>query len=202
MPGTRIAPPSTYRNSSRMIVGCRSEMNISCGVRMIRSRLRLVIPLTSRSASLRLSGTGRGAGCWVVSSVILCPCSCRGFAAARAGRVAGEREEDVIERGPPDPQVLKRHATVIEHPPGRDQLAGPALNRHADLVQLRVEPGRGAAEAGDERGGLLQVGPAAHPDLQHIAAKLALELIGRALGRDAAGVQDDDLVGQVLGFLH
>src|ERR1039458_4630416 len=57
--------------------------------------------------------------------------------------------------------------------------------------EIRCEPGRGAAEAGDERGGLLQVGPAAHPDLQHIAAKLALELIGRALGRDAAGVQED-----------
>jgi hypothetical protein len=104
-----------------MIVGCRTETNSSCGVRRIRSRLRLVMPPTSRSAS---------------------------------------------------------------------------------LVQLGIEPGRAAADGRDQRRRLAQVCPVGHPDLEHVASEAVLEPVGRALGDDAPGVQDDDPAGQVLGLIH
>jgi hypothetical protein len=40
-----------------MMVGWTIDMNSSWGVRMMRSRLRLVMPAMSRTASLRVSGT-------------------------------------------------------------------------------------------------------------------------------------------------
>ena len=40
-----------------MIVGWTTDMNSSWGVRMIRSRLRRVMPPMSRTASLKVSGT-------------------------------------------------------------------------------------------------------------------------------------------------
>ena len=55
-----------------MMVGWTIDMNISCGVRMIRSRLRLVMPWMSRMASLSGSGAAWAAGCLIATSVMGC----------------------------------------------------------------------------------------------------------------------------------
>ena len=53
-----------------MIAGWTIDMTISWGVRMIPSRLRLVMPRMSRTASLRVSGTAWAAGCLTATVVI------------------------------------------------------------------------------------------------------------------------------------
>src|ERR1039458_3823014 len=97
-----------------MIVGWRIDTNSNCGVRMIRRRLRLVMPLMSRTASLTVSGTGRVAGFWIVRSVIDCTCSGRGSVVARAGRVTGERQKDVVERRSPDTQGDRKKIAQVK----------------------------------------------------------------------------------------
>ena len=52
-----------------MMVGWTTDMNSSWGVRMIRSRLRLVMPPMSRTASLRVSGTAWAVGCLIATLV-------------------------------------------------------------------------------------------------------------------------------------
>jgi len=44
--------------------------------------------------------------------------------------------------------------------------------------------------------------PSRHADLQALAAELGLELVGGALGDHAAVVDDDDVVGELVGLLE
>ena len=117
-------------------------------------------------------------------------------------RVPGERQEHVVERGPPDPEVIEGDAAVVERPTGGDEHLRTALDGETDLFEVDVEAGRRAAERGHQCGGPLEIGRVGDPDLEDVTAELVLELIRRSLGNDATGVEHDDPVRQVLCFVH
>jgi hypothetical protein len=114
--------------------------------------------------------------------------------------VAGQAEEDVVEAGPLEPDVVEldgglfqagRDAGQRGHPLGR---GGDAARVVVDVDLTDVGPHQlsrgvdlGAAADGDDEAGL---------------AGLVLQLQRGALGDDPAVVDDDDAVGQLVGLVE
>ena len=70
------------------------------------------------------------------------------------------------------------------------------------LAGLGVHLRGAAAEVGHQLGGADGGVGGGQAELEAVAADLCLELIGGAVGEDAAAVDDHDLVGELVGFLQ
>ena len=116
--------------------------------------------------------------------------------------LAGDGQEDVVERRTPDPQVVKGDVLRLE--PAADgqqeRRAGPGGD--ADRLVVAVGVGRGPAQLAQQDGRPVEVTGVADPGLEHVTAQLVLQLVGGAVGDDRSEVEDDDPVRQALGLLH
>src|SRR6266571_1724338 len=146
----------------------------SCGVRRNFRIPRLAIP--SELAHRPADGWMVGAKVVVVTSVSL-------------SALAGQCKEDFVEGRGAQPDVVDGGTGRVQQLEGVPKPVGARLDRHADaaggLLDLRLAVIE-AAQGGGHRG---QVGPVAHVDLDDIAARLLLELGGRA-GRNCTAVVD------------
>src|SRR5437868_4417898 len=131
--GNGIAPPKTNANSSTNMIDCITAKIASSGIRGTRLRLRPAMIRPSRTSCLMPPvGFGRVS----VSLVMLPPClswrrGCRYFSC-----VPGKRQEDVVERGPPQTEVVDGESRVVKHAADLHQLlhAAVAGQRDAALV--------------------------------------------------------------------
>ena len=117
--------------------------------------------------------------------------------------VAGEGQEDIVERGPAQADVVD-----VRSPPRRSRARpgrAPRRRRWSATVRRRVcsstvtSPWQSRDRISVARLDLVAV---ADDDLDALAADLRLELVGRPAGDDLAVVDDGDRVGELVGLLE
>ena len=120
----------------------------------------------------------------------------------RIGATPGELEEHVVERRPPQPDVVDHDTGVRQHPGHLGERRHPVGDRGADPAVLLLARGLGAGRPSDQVDHRAHVGALGHDDVDAVAADAGLELGGRALGDDPSGVDDDDAVGELVGLVE
>jgi hypothetical protein len=117
------------------------------------------------------------------------------------GRWAGEGEEDLIQRGSPQRDVLDRDAAVVQGPHGLQQPAGAVIDRHRRSVAGEVDLGV-TADGGQHAGRALEGVGVTHVHLEHVLAGQGLQRRRGAGGDHLAVVDDDDVGGELIGLLQ
>src|SRR6266540_3772192 len=178
---------------------------MSCGV---RTNLRTVRRATAialgqnPAPALRWACTVPGGEMVVTDvSVIGFPFGSGGLGAGGVGRLAGEGEEHLVQRGPPQRDVLDRHADAVQGTHGLHQPAGPVLHRNRRPVHGEVGPGI-AADGGQHRSHLRERRGVADVDLDHVIAGAGLQLRRCAGGDHRAVVDDDDVRREPIGLVE
>ena len=114
--------------------------------------------------------------------------------------MAGERQEDVVQGGPAQPEVVDAHAHLVEPADRLDDRPGaPADGQaHGVLIDARRLVGHRLQrpDGGGDRAGIGEM------DLEALAADAILELVGRPLGDHAAAVDHRDRIGQAVGLFE
>src|SRR6266516_7793129 len=108
------------------------------------------------------------------------------------GRVAGECEEDVVERGAAEGGVLELDVGGVEASQGVDQRCGAVFGREREPVAVGVPMGGAVGDRSQRLDRLLGGGVVAQAEVDHVGAELGLELVRGSFGDDAAAVDDDD----------
>ena len=127
--------------------------------------------------------------------------ACSSSSAASA-RVAGQRQEHVVERRAPQRDVVDADAAPrrAAAPPRRSLplrwRSGTRSDVRPRATARSSDIGASAATAAVACAAVVQ------PDLEALAADAVLELVGRALGDDAAVVDDRDPVGEAVGLVE
>ena len=115
------------------------------------------------------------------------------------GRLAGQGEEDVVERGDADRDVVHADPGLIE-PAHRLRDRPSALgDRHAHktVVADGLSPASAASALSPSRPGSRR-----EVSLDALSADLALELLGRASGDHRAVIDDDDAIREAVGLVE
>src|SRR6266496_1938425 len=118
------------------------------------------------------------------------------------GRVAGECEEDVVERGAAQGGVLEFDVGGVEAAQGVDQRAGAVFGREREPVAVDVPVGGAVGERSQRLDRLIGGGIVAQAEVDHVGAELGLELVRGSFGDDAAAVDDDDRGGEPVDLLE
>ena len=120
----------------------------------------------------------------------------------RIGATPGELEEHIVERRPPQADVVDHDTGVRQRPGHLGERRHPVGDRGADPAVLLLARGLGAGRPTDQVDHRAHVGALGHDDVDPVAADAGLELGGRALGDDPSGVDDDDAVGELVGLVE
>src|SRR5437870_8130034 len=177
----------------------------SCGVRRERSRLRRVstkvsdtkvhTPLGRKEWGLTLTTdavlmwSGSLGGEW---------CDLQRF----GGRLPGEAQEDIVERGAAHAEVLDGDAAVLDSTGGRQQGLHPLAGGQRDPLAAQVRQRRAGAQPVQETDEPFHVTGTRRSDLDDVAAEALLEVVGAAGGDDAAPLDHGDAIGQPVGLLE
>src|SRR5690606_7977511 len=97
-------------------------------------------------------------------------------------RVSGEGDEDVVEGGTAQADVVDLDAPGVELADHLGEQLGAAGDRDGQLAHVLLDGGLPLAEAAQDLGGGREVFALVHHDLDALAAGAGLELIGGALG--------------------
>ena len=116
--------------------------------------------------------------------------------------LAGELEEHVVERRLADAEVFDGDPGVAQVGRHGDEGVDPAGRRGGDRAGLGVDDRLGAGRFADDRHRLVEVVGSGDDGMDVVATDLPLERAGVAAGDDAAAVDDDDVVGEALGFVE
>ena len=81
-------------------------------------------------------------------------------------RVAGQREEDIVERRAPNTEVFHVDAAVVQGSSRSDQHFGATLDGNADLFEVGIKSWWCGCETGNECGGSFEIVPFGHAHLQ------------------------------------
>src|SRR4051794_14006297 len=106
--------------------------------------------------------------------------------------MAGEGEEDVVEGRAAQTDVVDHDARVAEVADDLDEALRPAEGGDGDAAGMGVE--RALAALGHELASTRDVVRTVDDHLDALTADLRLQVVGGALGDDAAVVDDRDLV--------
>ena len=153
----------------------------------------------SRRTGLRGAGTS-GAGGWVRGAALGRGARC---AAVLAGRGAGQLQENIVQRGPAQPDVADADLGPAQ-PRGRllHQREPVARGREGEPVRALVGLRITAAHPGEHRLRPVTLPCAGQFHLQDLAADAVLELVPGSLRDHLPAVDDGDPVGQLIGFLQ
>src|SRR5690348_17177636 len=184
-PGSGIAPPNTNANSSTNMIDCRIANTASSGIRGTRFRFRQATTRPSSSA-------------WRAMSAVTGRSSWRG----QLSRMACQCEEHVIERRPPQPDVVDRDLGVVELAHDLREPVRTALRRHGDLAHVLVDRVLTVAVGSQYTDRSRDVGARVDDDLDPLASDLSLQLVRGAARDDAPAVNDRDRVGQRIGLFQ
>jgi len=152
----------------------------------------------SRKTGLRSAQTS-GAGCRGRGRAA----SGTGPGAVLAGRGAGQLQEDIVQRGPAQPDVAD--ADLCPAQPGRGllhQLEPVARGREGEPVRALVRLRLAAAHPGQHRLRPVTLPRSGQFHLQDLPADPVLELVPGSLRDHRPAVDDGDPVGQLIGFLQ
>src|SRR5712691_444794 len=114
------------------------------------------------------------------------------------GCVTGEGEEDLVEGGTADADVVDREAGVGEAGERRGERGGTVGGGKGDPLTGSVDEQASMCQRVERVDGRVDVAGVADAQLDHVAAEFGFELIGRAGGDDAASVDDDDTVREAV----
>ena len=114
--------------------------------------------------------------------------------------MAGEREEDVVERRAAHRDVVDAQLRLVEPAHRLHQRAAAVLDRQAHRAP--VDLGLHVDHAAEHPGRLERHVLVREVDLEPLAADAVLELVGGAVGDHAAVVDDRDAVGQPVGLVE
>ena len=198
------------RNSAPWIVPITS----SCGVRKNCRTVRLAVPSAVvpkpapvaargrrwRAASVRTSVAWRWWWSWWLLQAVVAAAS--GSVRSSIG-LAGEGEEHLVERRPAQADVVDGDAAArragARRWPARRRRRRPGRRRAGCRGRCAAARRRPTARTSATAA---RSACAARPDLDHVAARPGLELVGRAGGDDPAVVDDHDVAGQLVGLLE
>src|SRR4051812_17883977 len=102
------------------------------------------------------------------------------------GAMAGERDEDVVERRAAQPDVVDLHSTGVQFADDFGEQLAPADHRHGDLAGVLLHRGLALAQPPQHMLGDRDVLPLVHHALPPLPADAGLELVGGAAGDDLA----------------
>ena len=88
--------------------------------------------------------------------------------------MAGQREEDIVERRATDTQVFHLDAGVIEGSSRSDQHFAAPFDGSVDLFEVEVQSGRSTDETRNEGSCLVDIVAVRHAYLQEVAAQMVL----------------------------
>ena len=122
---------------------------------------------------------------------------------ACAGVVAGEREEDLVERGLGDADGDDLDAGLAQRRSGRRRPG----RRRSSATLIRPDSGVSTGSCAEHAGARRRAASSwsasvGEPQLQRRVADRGLELVRRALGDLAAAVDDRDPVGELVGLVE
>ena len=118
----------------------------------------------------------------------------------RLGGVARERDEDVVERRPPDRDVVDADAGAVEP---ADRLGDPPRPRLSGSARIAALALRAVVGERDERlDRVVGGGAVGERHLEPLAADAVLQLVRRALGDHLAVVDHGDAVGEAVGLVE
>src|SRR5262249_29964632 len=126
-----------------------------------------------------------------------------GPAAVVAGWGTGQLQEDIVQRGPAQPDVADADLRLAQ-PGGRflHQLEPVARGREGEPVRALVRLRLAAAHPREHRLRPITLPHAGQFYLQDLAADAVLELVPGSLRDHRAVVDDGDPVGELVGFLE
>ncbi len=114
----------------------------------------------------------------------------------------GQCEEDIVESGSAQADVEYADASCRQKIQRRDQRVGAVVDRNGDatdiLLNLNVPHGKRAQFLADD----VEMLDLVHTQFNALTPDPRLQLICSTARDDRAAVDDGDLVGQPLGFLH
>jgi hypothetical protein len=116
--------------------------------------------------------------------------------------VPGQRQEHVIERWPPEGDVVDMDVGIPEVADDLHQGLGPADRLDRQLAGVLVELRLAGPVARQDRPGSLDLRPVVDHHLDPVVADLGLQLVGRPTRDDPTVVDDGDGVGQLVGLLQ
>ena len=118
------------------------------------------------------------------------------------GAAAGEREEHVVERGPMDAEVVDRDAGLLDRPRGPEQALDAIRDGDADALAVIVDRHALVEDRLQQLGQPRQVAGAGRVHLEHVAADVALELVGGAERDHLPVVDHGDAIRQAVGLVE
>ncbi len=127
---------------------------------------------------------------------------CHGHDCTSARWLAGERAEDLVQRRPAQPDRVHPQSRLHQLPDHRGQLGRTARGRHAGPPSRGVQPRQRAGNPVQDPGYLVQPRVIRHGCLDDVEPDAGLELGQRASRDRPPVVDDDDLVGQLVGFFE
>ena len=190
-----IAPPKTKRKSSTNMTGWIVENTSSCGVRRMAAGCARDHDGIGEAAEAGRRAGGRPA---VRALTPPPPRAPRGCAAAR------QREEDVVERRAAQAEVARHDALLVERAHGAHQVGRALVTRQRDATRRPRRARLAAADAAqrEQLRRARQLRGVGEPSSSTSAPMPRLELARRAVRDHLAVVDDDDVVGQVVGLLE
>ena len=115
--------------------------------------------------------------------------------------MSGEGQEHVVERRPAEPELEGDNAEFVKGADRLEQRHPPVAHRNDQMPGLVIDLDIAHADPGQHLGSFFDVGWRLDHQFEALAADLALEFFGRALGDHMAVVDDGDLVGQLVGLV-
>ena len=117
-------------------------------------------------------------------------------------RATGQGEEDLVERRPAQADVVELDVGGGEQAHRIGEAGGAVVDGHGHPARRVVDPRLLAPEWRQQLDGVAQVVGPADADLDDVASGQRLQLIRRAGGDRPAMVDDDHVVGQLIGLLE
>src|SRR6266540_1567870 len=203
------APPKMYRKISRNITPCTVAVQNSCGILRNLSQPRFAMTATLATRDGDRVATPTLAMTDLLPHVIVgwheaqahgrsirVGCSPLGPGAIR------QREEHLVESGRTQGHVFQRDAPLLEWPECPAELFPASIHDHHHPARGLIDLGFAVPDRGERARHLGDVLGSADVDLDHLAPCALLQLGGCALGDGSAVIDDDDLIGQVVGFVQ
>src|SRR6266542_425195 len=207
-PPAPIAPPKMYRKISRNITPCTVAVQKSCGVLRNLSQPRFAMTATLATREVGRWATATLAMTDLLFQVIVGWHEARAYGRSfRVGRLLGigpisQREENLVESGRTQGHVFQRDAALLEWPECPAELFPASIHDNHHAARGLIDLGFAVPDRGERAPHLGDVLGSADVDLDHLAPCALLQLGGFALGDGPPVIDDDDLIGQVVGLVQ
>src|SRR5205823_3798070 len=121
---------------------------------------------------------------------------------SRGSGATGECEEDIIQGGPAQRQVIKGNLRGVEFAYDSGQQLRSVCHRHDEATAVPVDLDLARTEGSHRFHSAIQVASTRHCKLKPLATDLGFQFVGCTIGNYAPLVHDGDLISKLIGFLQ